>query len=105
MKIDSTPQAIVVCVGIVAAAGLVVALAFAGWSTEAIIAFTGLIVATVTGQYVSTRQASEVKAKTAEQTAMISTVLEQTNGMSHTERQDIAERAAAAAIRKMGERP
>lgn len=99
LKINNMPQAIVAAAGIVAVAGLIVALALAGWSGEAIVAFAGLAASMVVGQVVAARKASVVEAKTDQQTHMLETVVEQTNGVSHQERQDIANRAALEAVR------
>lgn len=99
-KINTWPQAIVAVTGIAAVAGIVVSLVLAGWSSEAIVGFGTLALALVTGQYVQTRRASVVEAKTDEQTHMLRRVVSQTNGMSEEEKQDIAERAAASVVRQ-----
>lgn len=101
LKIQSWPQAVVVVSGVVALAGLTAALALAGWSPEAISGFVLAIAGIVAGQYVQARKTSEVNAKTDEQTELLHTVVSQTNGLSETERQDIAERAAAEMLRKL----
>jgi uncharacterized membrane protein len=98
LKINTVPQAVVLSVGLIAAAGLVVGLAFAGWSAEAIVGFGGLALALVTGQFVAARRASVVEAKTDQQTATLDTIRRQTNGLSAAERNDIAVRAARAAL-------
>lgn len=98
MKINSWPQAIVAVTGIVAVAGIVVSLALAGWNAEAIAGFASLALALVVGQYVQTRRASVVEAKTDQQTETLHTIERQTNGLSNAERQDIAVRAAYIAL-------
>lgn len=107
MKINSWPQAIVAVTGIVAVAGIVVSLALAGWDAEAIIGFASLAVALVVGQYVQTRRAAVVEAKTDQQTQTLHTIERQTNGLSSAERQDIAVRAAQAVLDRQarGDRP
>lgn len=80
MKINSTPAAIVASVGILAIAGIIVALALAGWSGEAIVAFGALALALVTGQLVQVRKTSEVEAKTDQQTQTLRVIARQTNG-------------------------
>jgi hypothetical protein len=99
LQINNMPQAIVAATGVVATAGIIVALALAGWSSEAIIAFGGLAASMVVGQVVAARKASVVEAKTDQQTNMLETVVKQTNGVSTEERQEIADRAAIKAIR------
>jgi len=98
LKINSWPQAIVAVTGILAIGGIVVALALAGWDAEAIMGFATLAAALVVGQFVQTRRASVVEAKTDAQTATLQTIERQTNGMSSAERQDIAVRAAQAVL-------
>jgi hypothetical protein len=94
MKIDSLPQAIVLTAGIVVTGGIVVALAFAGWSSEAIIGFGTLALGLFAGQYVNTRKSATIEAKTDEQSTKLDKIVSQTNGLSEAERDDIAERAA-----------
>jgi hypothetical protein len=99
-KIDSWPQAVVAVSGLVATGAIVVALVWAGWSGEAIIGFAALAAGLFTGQYVNTRRASAVEAKTDQQTQTLATIVRQTNGLSHEEREKLADEAAdRAAVR------
>lgn len=98
LKINSWPQAIVAAVGILAIAAIVVSLALAGWTAEAIVGFASLAAALVVGQFVQTRRAAVVEAKTDQQTQTLETIERQTNGLSSAERQDIAVRAAQAVL-------
>ena len=100
LKINSMPQAIVACVGLVCVTGVTIALALAGWSGEAIVAFAGLAAAMVAGQFVQTRRAAVVEAKTDRQTETLDTIVRQTNGMSEEDRERLADEAAdRAAVR------
>lgn len=101
VKIDSWPQAVVVVVGLVATAGVTVALVHAGWSGEAIIGFATLAAGLFAGQLVSARKASAIEAKTDHQTEKIDTIVEQTNGRSDAEIEAIAARAADLAAVKV----
>lgn len=98
LKIDTWPQAIVIAVSIVAGAGLVACLIFAGWSTEAIIGFATLAIGLGVNQAVTTRKASVVEAKTDQQSDTLATIKAQTNGKSDAELQRVAELAAAAVL-------
>ena len=100
VKVDSWPQAVVAASGVVATGGIVVALVWAGWSGEAIIGFAALAAGLFTGQYVTTRRASAVEAKTDQQTQTLATIVRQTNGLSEAEREKLADEAAdRAAVR------
>lgn len=101
LKIDSWPQAIVAVAGILATGGVVVFLASAGWSGEAIGAFASLALGIIASQFVSARKAAVVEAKTDQQTATLATIKAQTNGMADAERKQLAEDTAAAVIRRM----
>lgn len=98
LKIDSWPQALVLAVGLLVTGGVVIFLVSAGWSSEAIIAFGTLAAGLFTGQAIATRKASTVEAKTDQQTAQLDTLLEQTNGKSDAELDEIAGRAAVKVI-------
>lgn len=80
LKIDNTPTAIVASVGILGAVGLVVALIFAGWSSEAIIGFGTLALGLVAGQATAARKAATIEAKTDHQTEQLTTIASQTDG-------------------------
>lgn len=98
MKIDTLPQAIVAAAGIVATAGVVIFLVWAGWSAEAIGAFATLALGIVASQFVNARKSAQVEAKTDQQTVKLDTIVEQTNGMSTLERKAIAREAADMAV-------
>jgi hypothetical protein len=98
LKIDSWPQAIVLVTGILGLVGLVAFLSAAGWSEGGIAGMVTLLLAVVTGQYMNARKASVVEAKTDAQTDQLTQIAKQTNGLSGTERQEIAERAVDAVL-------
>lgn len=100
MKIENWPTAIVVCAGILCTGGVVFFLVDAGWSSEAIIAFGTLAVGVFAGQAVNARKVSQVEAKTDAQSEKLDTIVEQTNGMSTAQIEQVAETAAARAIVK-----
>lgn len=83
MKINNTAEAIVWCVGILAAAGVVIGLAVAGWSSEAIIGFAILALGQVAGQAVNARKAATIEAKTDQQTVKIDEIARHTDGELH----------------------
>lgn len=100
LKINSGPQAAVAIAGIVAVAGMLVALILAGWSPEAIVGFVVAIAGVAAGQFMNTRKAAEIDAKTDVQTEKIDTIVEQTNGqmraaISEAVQDGIAKAAAA----------
>lgn len=97
-KIDSWPQAIVLVTGILAAGGVFAFLVAAGWKEGSIAAMVTLVVGQFVGLYVTTRKASMVEAKTDAQTSQLTQIAKQTNGLSGTERQEIAERAVDAVL-------
>lgn len=80
LKIDSTPQAIVVSVGIVTTAGLAGFLVWSGWDAAAIIAAAGAIAGLFGGQLAVARRASVVDAKQDAQLETLDQVARQTNG-------------------------
>jgi hypothetical protein len=98
LKIDSWPQAIVIAVGLVVTVGLVMFLVNAGWSAEAIIGFATLAIGLFASQFVQTRKAATVEAKTDQQTETLAKIVEQTNGKSEAELDEIADRAAVKII-------
>jgi hypothetical protein len=98
IKISSWPQAVVVVVGVLVTGAVVVALVLAGWSGEAIVGFAALVAGLFTGQYVQTRKASTIEAKTDHQSQQLQTIVEQTNGRSEAELDEIADRAALRVI-------
>jgi hypothetical protein len=102
LKIDTVPQAIVATAGICATAGVIVFLVNAGWNMEAIGAFATLAAGIIASQFVNARKTAVVEAKTDAQTeqlgAQLDQIVQQTNGMSEAEREDIAMRAADRAV-------
>ena len=100
MKISTLPQAIVAAAGILAVAAVVVSLALAGWSPEAIVGFGILAATQFVALYLQTRRTAVVEAKTDHQTDQLDTIVQQTNGMSEAERERLADDAAdRAAVR------
>jgi hypothetical protein len=100
VKIENWPTAAVIVAGIAATAGVTYFLINAGWSSEAIIAFGTLAVGLFAGQAVNARKVSQVEAKTDQQSEKLDTIVEQTNGMSTAQMEQVAETAAARAIVK-----
>lgn len=100
LKVESWPQAAVVITGLITAAAVLVLLVRAGWSVDGIVAAAVAVAGIFTGQFVTTRKASVVEAKTDAQTETLDVIARQTNGVSTDERQDIAERAATTALRR-----
>jgi hypothetical protein len=100
VKIENWPTAAVIVAGIVCTGGVVYFLVDAGWSSEAIIAFGTLAVGMFAGQAVNARKVSQVAAQTEAQTEKLDTIVEQTNGMSTAQIEQVAETAAARAIVK-----
>jgi hypothetical protein len=80
LNIKTWPQAIVAVAGVLAVAGILIALVLAGWSSEAVVGFAVAIAGIATGQYVNTRKTSELDAKQDQQSAKLDTVVRQTNG-------------------------
>lgn len=100
LKITGWPQALVIIVGIMTAGAVLVLLVNAGWSAEGIAAMVALALGNTGSAWVISRRTAQVDAKTDQQTDLLQTVVHQTNGMSEDERQDVAERAAAAVVRQ-----
>lgn len=98
----NTQMTIVICSGILGIVGLVVGLAvFADWSDGAIIGMTSGIGSVLVSLIVAVRGQQITGQELQRQTEKLDTITEQTNGLSHQERQDIAQRAAAAAVRSL----
>lgn len=94
-------------VGLIAVLGAIgVTLAtLAHWDPAAILGVLGILGGIGGGAAVGGAVAGkvdDVHAETARQTEKLAQIEHQTNGLSEKERQDVAERAAAAAIRKLG---
>lgn len=95
-------------VGLIAVlGGIVVALAtLAHWDATGIAAVLGILVGVGGGAAVVGTVAGkvdDVHTETAAQNEVLAKIDHQTNGLSATERQDIAERAAAAVLRQMNQ--
>lgn len=93
-------------VGLIAVlGGIAVALAtLAHWEAGAILGVVGILAGIGGGAAVGGAVAGkvdDVHAETAAQTEVLAKIDHQTNGLSEKERQDIAERAVAAVLRKM----
>jgi phage-related minor tail protein len=89
-------------------AAVAVALAvLTDWTSAEILGLLGLLAgigggAAVVGNVAG--RVDQVAQETAAQTSQLTTIERQTNGLSERERQDIAERAAAAVLRQQGGR-
>lgn len=101
MKIDNWPQATVIIFGILATGGVVVFLAGAGWSAEAIGAFVALAIGLFAGQVATARKTAQLDAKQDAQSAQLVKIVRQTNGQSDAERTAIATEAAEHVIRRL----
>lgn len=101
--IKLTNQLVIVVVSaIVGLVGLILGLAvLADWSDGAIIGMASGIGSVLVSLIVAVRGQQITAQELQRQTTQLDTITEQTNGASHQERQDIAERAAAAAIRSL----
>jgi proteasome assembly chaperone (PAC2) family protein len=92
--------AIVIVSAIVGLVGLVLGLAvFAAWSSGAIIGMASGIGSVLVSLIVAVRGQQITAQELQRQTTQLDTITEQTNGTSTAEREDIARRAAAAAVR------
>jgi D-arabinose 1-dehydrogenase-like Zn-dependent alcohol dehydrogenase len=91
----TTQLAVVICVGILTMSALVFGLAvYAHWSDGAIVGLIGVAGGALGTLIVQLRS----NAKLADQDKTLDTIVRQTNGLSETERQDIAMRAARAVL-------
>lgn len=104
-KIDSTPQAVVVSTGIVTVAALVAFLVWTGKDIETILALAVTAAGLFTGQYATTRKASQLDAKQDQldakqdqQTGKLDTVVRQTNGELKATVSDAVETGIARAV-------
>lgn len=98
LKIDNTPQAIVVSVGIVATAGLVGFLVASGWPASQIIAFATLAAGLFAGQWAAGRKSSVIDAKQDHQTEKLDRVVRQTNGAMHAAISEAVETGIARGV-------
>lgn len=100
-----TTQLVVLILGTLAGLGsLVVSLAvWADWSDGAIVGMLAAFGTLATTLIVSIRNQQKTAEVLAGQDQKLDTIEHQTNGLSERERQDIAERAAVAAIKALRE--
>lgn len=94
----TTQLTIVICVGIAGMVAMVAFLSSAGWSEGGIAGMVTGIGSVVTGLIVTIRAQTKTQEQLTQQDQQLATIEKNTNGLSAQERQDIAERAAAAAI-------
>lgn len=98
-----TTQLVVLILGTLAGLiGLVVCLAvWADWSDGAIVGMVSAFGTLASGLIVAVRNQQKTQETLTRQDEQLATIERQTNGLSEAERQDIADRAAAAAIAQM----
>jgi hypothetical protein len=94
-------------VGLIAVLGAIAVLlaTLAHWEAGAILGAVGILAGIGGGAAVGGAVAGrvdDVHAETTAQNQVLAKIDHQTNGLSDTERQDIAERAAAAVLRQQG---
>lgn len=105
----TTQLAVVICVAIAGVVAMIYFLTQAGWSEggiaglcSGILTAVGTLVVVVRNQVkqadVLEQMQRQIGAGQRDQASTLDTVVEQTNGKSSRERQDIAERAAAATV-------
>jgi hypothetical protein len=99
----STQLTVVICVGIAGLVAMVAFLSSAGWSEGGIAGMVTGIGSVITGVIVAVRNQAKTQETLALQDEQLATIERQTNGLSTAERQEIAERAASAAIAKLRE--
>jgi len=101
----TTQLAIVIATGITGFVGLILGLAvLADWSDGAIIGMATAFGAVLVNTIIAVRNQVQTRLVLDKQDDQLDTIKQQTNGMSERERQDIADRAVAAAIRAMNDR-
>jgi hypothetical protein len=105
----STQLAAVIVAGVLGMVGMIVGLAvLADWSDGAIIGMMSGIGSVLVTAIVTLRGQQKQAEVLESQNVTLDRVVEQTNGLSDRERQDIASRAAAAVIdglKRSGQRP
>ncbi|MEV6297860.1 hypothetical protein AB0M02_00470 [Actinoplanes sp. NPDC051861] len=94
----TTQLTIVICVGIAGMVSMVAFLSAAGWSEGGIAGMVTGIGSVVTGLIVAVRAQAKTQEQLTQQDEQLATIAHQTNGLSSEEREDIARRAAAAAL-------
>lgn len=100
----TTQLTIVICSGIAGMVAMVAFLSAAGWSEGGIAGMVTGIGSVITGLVVTVRAQAKTQETLQAQDAQLTTIERQTNGLSTRERQDIADRAAAAAIASLRQR-
>jgi hypothetical protein len=97
----TTQLAVVIASGIIGFVGLILGLAvLADWSDGAIIGMATAFGAVIVNTIIAVRNQTKTAQVLDDQDVKLRTIVEQTNGLSETERQDIAERAAASVVRQ-----
>ncbi len=97
----TTQTAVVICFAIVASCALVLGLAvYAHWSDGAVVGLIAAVLAGAGTLIVQLRNHRQTADSLTQQDRKLETIERQTNGLSDIERQDIAARAAEAAIAK-----
>lgn len=100
MKGISTQLTVVIVVGLLGFVGLILGLAvLADWSDGAIIGMATAFGAVIVNTVIAVRNQQKTAETLDDQDSKLQTIVRQTNGLSEEERQDVAQRAAAAAIR------
>lgn len=98
MKI-TTQLAAVIVVGLLGFVGLILGLAvLADWSDGAIIGMATAFGAVIVNTVIAVRNQQKTAEVLVHQDEKLDTITRQTNGVSHDERQDIANRAVRAAL-------
>lgn len=101
MKLTNQLAAVII-VGVLGLAAMVVCLAvWAEWSDGAVVGMVAGIGSAVTAAIISVRGQQKTAETLDGQNRVLDTITEQTNGLSTQERQDIANRAADAAVAKL----
>lgn len=101
MKV-TTQLTVVIVSGIVGLIGLVVGLAvLAHWSEGAIIAMVTAFGAVFVNAYMTVRNQAKTAQVLEGQDVKLKTIVEQTNGLSDRERQDIANRSVATIMARL----
>lgn len=95
----TTQLAVVICIGALGMGGLVLGLAvWANWSDGAVVGMVTVFGTIMVNLVVAIRNQQKTSETLVAQDRKLDTVVAQTNGLSELERDDIARRAAAAAI-------
>lgn len=94
----STQLTIVICVGIAGMVAMVAFLSAAGWSEGGIAGMVTGIGSVAGTLIVAIRNQQQTQQTLTRQDEKLEVIERQTNGLSHDEREDIARRAARAAL-------